>query len=193
MNLYKKTRLCGLILITGIILLPKFVFSFDDGFIIARKAESEHFNIYYAPELDPMALSQTLNIAASDELLNKRASGSGNSLLSSMVDALFSQVCNILDMQLYSYQGNIKVCRDHKQLSEIYHNLFGKDLSGRESFYVYDLNTIYISAISFKREILGHEIAHAVISHYFVVLPSVKIQEVLSSYVEYQLRKSGQR
>lgn len=31
---------------------------------------------------------------------------------------------------------------------------------------------------------------HALMSHYFVVQPSVKIQEVLAGYVEYQLRKS---
>ena len=39
-------------------------------------------------------------------------------------------------------------------------------------------------------KVLGHEIGHAVISHYFVVLPSVKVQEVLAVYVEYQLRKT---
>jgi hypothetical protein len=58
------------------------------------------------------------------------------------------------------------------------------------SFYVYDLNTIYVSAGSFKREVLGHEIAHAVISHYFVVQPPMKAQEVLAGYVEYQLREA---
>jgi len=35
-----------------------------------------------------------------------------------------------------------------------------------------------------------HEIAHAVISHYFIVPPPAKIQEVLAGYVEYDLRKS---
>jgi hypothetical protein len=38
--------------------------------------------------------------------------------------------------------------------------------------------------------VLGHEIAHAIMSHYFVVLPSEKIQEVLAGFVEYQLRKN---
>jgi hypothetical protein len=92
-------------------------------------------------------------------------------------------------MQLYSLQGKIKICKDFAQLSTIYCNFFNKEL-GATSFYVSDLNTIYTSAENFKREIIGHEIVHAIISHYFVVLPSVKIQEVLAGYVEYQLRKT---
>ena len=36
---------------------------------------------------------------------------------------------------------------------------------------------------------IAHEIAHAIINHYFVVPPSVKMQEILSGYVEYSLNK----
>jgi len=106
-----------------------------------------------------------------------------------MIDTLFSQVCDILDMQLYNFHGTIKIYRDFKQVNAIYKNLFNRELPKSHSFYAYNLNTVYISAEHFSREVLGHEIGHAVISHYFVVLPSVKIQEVLATFVEYQLRK----
>lgn len=109
-----------------------------------------------------------------------------------MVDTLFLRVCGILDMNLYSFEGNLKICRDTAQLRQIYRGLFDKDLQNKSSFYVYDFNTVYISADDFRIGVLSHEIAHAVISRYFVVLPSVRIQEVLASYVEFQLRKSGQ-
>jgi hypothetical protein len=159
----------------------------DDGFGPARKIESKHFTVYYAPELDPNKLAQGLDISPLDKVIS---GGSYQNDLGGMIDTLFSQVCDILDMQLYSFHGNIKVCRDSKQISDIYNNLFDKELTQSHSFYVYALNTVYISAQHFKREVLGHEIGHAVISHYFVVLPSVKIQEVLAGFVEYQLRKS---
>ena len=55
-----------------------------------------------------------------------------------------------------------------------------------------DINTIYITAENFKKAVLGHEVAHAVISHYFVVQPSMKVQEVLAGYIEYQLRKTAE-
>jgi len=163
-------------------------YAYDDGFTLSRKAEGRHFTIYYSPKLDLEGLAQQLNISPADKIL---ASGStkGLSGLVGMVDTLFTQVCDILDMQLYSYTGIIKICQDYSQLSQLYRNLFNADLGGMLSFYVNDSNTIYISQENFKRSVLGHEIAHAIIAHYFVVQSPVKVQEVLAGYVEYQLRK----
>lgn len=168
----------------------------DDGFGQAKKIESSHFSIYYRPSSDPLDLTQQLNITPSDRLLvgtSVTAGGSASVELAQATDILFSLVCNILDMQLYSYRGSIKVCLNEDELHSIYQNLFGKapESGHLGSFYVYELNTIYITQESFKRSILGHEIGHAVISNYFVVQPSVKIQEVLAGYVEYQLRKTA--
>jgi len=159
----------------------------DDGFGSARKIESRHFTVYYAPELNSDELVQNIDIRSSDKIIS---GGSYQNDLGGMIDTLFSQVCDILDMQLYSFHGTIKICRDFKQVNAIYGNLFDKELTKSHSFYVFNLNTIYISAEHFRREVLGHEIGHAIISHYFVVLPSVKIQEVLATFVEYQLRKT---
>lgn len=168
----------------------------DDGFGRARKIEGNHFVIYYAPELDLTGLTQQLNVSPSDKLLAGKSSGEGFSLegeFAGMLDTLFSRVCNALDMQLYSFKGNIKICRDLAQLNYIYHNVFNHDPATiTRSFYAYEVNTVYTCPENFTLGIIGHEIAHAVISHYFVVLPSVKVQEVLAAYVEYQLRKAGQ-
>lgn len=165
-------------------------FAAEDGFGFARKIESKHFIIYYSPQLDLLSLNQQLNISPSEGLLAGKPMNRENGSLPEMLDILFTETCDILDMQLYSFQGEIKVCRDFRQLNEIYANLFRRSLKA-QSFYVYSLNTIYMSADNFKKEILGHEMAHAITSHYFVVLPSVKIQELLATYVEYQLRKSS--
>lgn len=169
-------------------------FTPKDGFGSAKRIKGKHFTIYYTPQLQIANLTQQLNIRPSDKFLagksiDKKLSPEGE--LVDMLDALFIQVCDILDMHLYSFRSNIKICRDYNHMNWIYNRLFNKDLKTR-SFYVYSLNTIYISVENFKRKTIAHEIAHAVISHYFVVLPSVKIQEILAGYVEYQLRKVGQ-
>ncbi len=158
----------------------------DDSFEAAKTISTEYFDLYFTSGTDQSLLNQRLNLPASDQML---AGMSGANDLSGNIDALYLRVCSILDMHLYSFRGKIKVCRDYNQLNAIYEGLFDKDLSNRSSFFVFSNNSIYISADSFKREILGHEIAHAIISHYFVVLPPVKVQEVLAGYVEYQLRK----
>lgn len=166
----------------------------DDGFGSSRRIEGKHFTIYYAPQIEVFDLIKKLNINPSDELAVGKTFQRGyitDETLADMLDTLFMQVCNILDMQLYSFKGEIKICRDLEHLNSIYKGLFNKETNTR-SFYSHALNTIYTCEENFTREIIGHEIAHAVISHYFVVLPSVRIQEVLAMYVEYQLRKLGQ-
>ena len=168
-----------------------FAVNIDDGFGSARKIEGRYFTVYYAPELEITGLLQKLNISAAEKLLvGKEDDGSFSSEtgLADMVDAIFLLACGVLDMNLYSYHGTIKICRDSSQLNGIYGNLFKQNTTLR-SFYVNDLNTVYTSVDNFSRGVIGHEIAHAVISHYFVVLPSVKIQEVLAMYVEYQLKR----
>jgi hypothetical protein len=167
-------------------------YAVDDGFGAARKIEGKHFTIYYSPQIDASSLARQLNIQPSDEIIVGKPSDTGNSPeaeLAGMLDTLFMQVGDILDMHLYSFQGNIKICKDDTQIDQVYNSLFNKSLNNRKSFYVFSLNTIYISQDTFQREILGHEIAHAIINHYFVVQSPVKIQEILSMYVEYQLRK----
>ena len=139
-------------------------------------------------------LAQTLNIGASERLLVGKPASRGfleQDDLSDMLETLFMQVSDIIDIHIYSLEIQIKVSRDYEHLSSIYQTLFDADLHNMQSFYVHDLKTIYIQAKGFTPEILGHEIAHAIICHYFVVPPPMRVQEVLCGYVEYQLRKKA--
>ena len=169
-------------------------YGYDDGFGSAKKLKSEHFSVYYAPQLSLATLTQSLNIGASERLLVGKSAqrvSPDQGGLADMLETLFMQVSDILDIHIYSLQIEIKVGRDPDHLSSIYKTLFDADLHNMQSFYVHDLKTIYIQAQSFTPEVLGHEIGHAIICHYFVVPPPMRVQEVLSGYVEYQLRKKG--
>lgn len=160
-------------------------FCLDDGFGSAKKVQGQHFTLMYAPQVDFSGLSMSLDFRPADML---SSGGSTSGSLTDMLDSLFTKVCDIMDMQLYSYQGTIKVCRDAEQLNSVYRVIFGRDLT-LSSFYVNDLNTIYIDQQHFTQWVLGHEMSHAIQCHYFVVPPPVKVSEVLAGYVEYQLRK----
>jgi hypothetical protein len=184
--------------ITAVIFLAvSSAYGYDDGFGQAKKIETKHFTVYYAPQLDISALADRLNISFSDRIL----AGDGGSPrdystqpdFAQALDTLFLRVGDILDMNLRAFQSTIKICRDNGQLDSIYTHLFNQSLGEGYSFYSHDLNTIYISEEHFKREVLGHEIAHAIISNYFVVQPPVKASEILARYVEYQLRKDAQK
>jgi len=55
----------------------------DDGFGPACKIESQHFTIYYAPELNPDELARGLDIRPSDKII---AGGSYRNDLGGMID-----------------------------------------------------------------------------------------------------------
>lgn len=192
---YIKKICAASILSSAILLNVGLSEAFEDGFGSAKKMDGEHVSVYCAPELDIAGLDRKLNIMPSDKILAGKAAKTALSPekeLSDSLDTIFVQVSDIMDMHLYSLEIVIKVCSDDVQLSSIYTSLFNASLGGRRSFYVFSFNTIYVSAEGFTKEIIGHEMAHAIICHYFVVPPPVKIQEVLAMYVEYNLRRTGQ-
>lgn len=163
-----------------------------DNIAAAKSVEGKYTAAYYAANVDTADLVRRLNPQPSDAIiagLRPGRSASYEDELANMLDALYGQVSDILDIHLYSPKVNIRICGDNNQLKAVYSQMFHGDLGARESFYVYDSNTVYVSEEGFKRGIVGHEMAHAIISHYFVVPAPVKIQEVLSMYVEYNLRR----
>ena len=188
-----KNRFLGIIIIViSISLTISSAYGYDDNFGQAQVIKGKHFTVYYAPRVDIFSLVQELNIGPAEKILAGKSTESNSSPeteLTDMLDTLFLRVGEILDMRLFSFKGTIKICRDSQHLNSIYRDLFGRDLTS-PSLYIYTFNTIYTSPEGFKRQILGHEIAHAVISNYFVVQPPEKVAEVLAGYVEYQLRKA---
>ena len=119
----------------------------------------------------------------------KGAGTEEKTILTKTMDAIFLEVSDILAIHMYSFQGTIKVMRDRDEVNRAFKKIFKRDF-GERSFYLHPQNILYISFADLTLGMLGHEIAHAIMAHYFVVPPPVKIQEVLSGYVEYNLRKS---
>ena len=165
----------------------------DDGFGDSNKIEGEHFTIEYKAGIGLNSLIEQLKVSATDQQLTnlKVDHSSSEKELASMIEILFNRASDVLDMHVYSLKGHIKIFSDHSQLEAFYRQLFHGDLPCTGlSFYLADYDSIYISAADFRREILGHEMVHAIMTRYFVVQPSIKIQEVLAGYVEFSLRKT---
>ncbi len=167
----------------------------EDGFVTGHRVPGEHITILCESGVDLAQLTAGLRVGPADRLLVSRPdveTADAHGALAEAMETIFLRVCDVLDMRLYRFQGTVKVCRTQEALNQVYASLFSRDLGSMRSFYWHATNTVYTSAENFTRGVIGHELAHAIISAYFVVLPSVKIQEVLAAYVEYQLRK-GER
>ncbi len=175
------------------ILAPALVCSADDDFGAATKIDTEHFTIYYKPGVDINVLISQLHVSPTDQILTNLTvdTSSPQAQLSSMVEVLFARASDVLDMHIYSLKANIKIFATQQDLTSFYNNFFHAHVPCTGfGFYLSDEGSIYMSAEHFRGEILGHEMGHAIMSRYFVVQPSVRIQEVLAGYIEYQLRKS---
>lgn len=156
------------------------------------EVESKHFTISYQKGVDVLSFAYDIKLENSlyfQELgVGDIKANSPKELLSQNVEVLFKEVSDILDMHIYSYKGNIKIFKNKKALKDFFQRKFDRKLKFR-SFYSHGNNTIYISADDVKVGMLVHEIAHAIINHFFAVMPPKKVQEVLSGFVEYNIRK----
>src|SRR3989338_1238086 len=97
------------------------------------------------------------------------------------IEFLFNRVKDILDMRPRIEKINIRIFGDRGELNDVYFKIFGakEDI---KSFYVHKYRTIYISERDISDSIVAHEMAHAVVDHYFEVIPPQKVSEVLASY-----------
>jgi hypothetical protein len=112
-------------------------------------------------------------------------------ILAKTIDGLYMEVSDILDIHVYSFKGIIIIMPDKGSLAAKMKSLFGIDFNER-SIYYHEKSVIYISLADMTAGMLGHEMAHAVISNFFVVPVPVKVQEVLAGFVEYNLLKKRQ-
>jgi len=180
---------------TTIILCALFLFvppAFAQGRRTSLLSKSEYFHIYGQQDVDVPTLLTKLNFnyLLQLESLNGPQDPESRDVLAKTMDALYAEVSDILNINVYSFHGNIKFLRDRKEVEGAYYRIYRADFK-EPSFYYHDRNTIYISYADLTLEMMGHKIAEAILAHYFVVPPTEKIQEVLSGYVEYSLREAS--
>lgn len=153
--------------------------------------EGTYFTVYGFKGMDKNILLDKLGYGFTSSYMEEvmmQAEGSDEPVVGSL-DALYLEISDILDLHSYNFHGTIKVVATQKEIAQIFKKQYGRDFSER-SFFVHEENTIYISLEDITLGMVGHEIAHAVISHYFVIPPPQKMAEVLSGYVEFHLRKA---
>jgi hypothetical protein len=162
----------------------------DDGFSSAKNIKSDYFTIYIQEGIDLQEIQRRLSIPLSLRKLIRTPLKEEAEVynVSGEIDTLFLLVSEMLDIHLYRLNSSVKICRNSSELSKIAIKLFNQEVKSH-GFYVLALDTIYIDAENIDICVLGHELAHLIQCNYFIVLPPVKIQEVLSMFVEYQLRK----
>ncbi len=170
------------------IIISSFVFAQEENLYLV--AEGKYFSIYGSKNLDILSLLEKINFNYFLHIgvTSKNVGQDLKALLADTLDTLYLEVSDILDIHIYSYHGKIYFFPDKSYVSKAAKRYSKKDFS-QEGFYLHQKNAVYISSAELTLGVLAHEVSHAIISHYFVVPPPVKVQEVLAGYVEYSLRK----
>lgn len=187
MCIFKKFSLY--LLVFFLLFLIVFV---ESGFCRQKIIKTEYFTIYYDQGCNLADIANKLNVEHFlhiDIFSQNDNSQSIDSIISSLFDSIYLEVSDILDIHIYSFHATIKILSDKEKMADVLEKYLKKRIN-MPSYYFQSKNTIYISFDDLTLGMLAHEIAHAIISHYFVVAPSEKVQEVLSGYVEYSIRKS---
>lgn len=102
------------------------------------------------------------------------------------LDGIFKKVQNILDMRGKIKKVTIKVYPNTEQLHEAYFAITGTRCNYK-AWYIFELNTIYVTVDDVDEGIIAHEMAHSIIDHYFSVRPPRATAEILSRYVDQYL------
>lgn len=102
------------------------------------------------------------------------------------LDKLYVRVQDVLDMHPKTPRIKIRIFKGRGELNEEFAKIFGRPGDFR-SFYVYKYNTIYTSENDVEDSVMIHEMAHAVIDHYFSVIPPETVREILAAYVDVHL------
>ena len=104
------------------------------------------------------------------------------------LDRLFVRAKQILDMNPRIKKIHLKIFKNRKEVKEEFFKIY-RIRRRVKSFYVYKFNTIFISEQDITDSVVAHEIGHALTDHYFVVIPPLKVREMLASYVDLHLEE----
>ena len=156
----------------------------------AETVETKYFTVSLCDGCSPSSFAQKINATGLFRLdaLSKNDSDI-RSVIKDGIDSLFLEVCDALDIAIKSYRGRLVVFPDIIEVSKVASGSAQIVEANLPSIYVPSNNTIYISFKDVTAGMLAHEMAHAVISAYFVVVPPTRVQEILAGYVEYSIRK----
>ena len=102
------------------------------------------------------------------------------------LDRLLKKAEEMLDMYPPDLKLTIKIFKNETSLGETYFKIFG-ERKDYEAFYIHQYETIYTSEYGISDSVIIHEMAHAVVDHYFSANPPPKVSEILATYVDQHL------
>ena len=110
--------------------------------------------------------------------------------LAEACDRLFARARDLLEMFPPGIHVTVKVARHPQQIRDLSAARYGTRTEA-VAFYAFENNTIYTSVRDLSESVLAHEMAHAIVAHYFNKRPSRAVEELAATYVNTHLRNAA--
>lgn len=168
-----------------------------DGLIIGplnpayagAQVTTKHLRLFFNNEEDVEKFGKEIDFSTGNSLSSIFSSSSSRDIENQLIvklDALFEKVQLLLDMRKSMTKIRVNVYSNSDQLAEAYQQVFKRGGEAR-GWYVYEYNTIYLNAMDVHEGMLAHELAHAIIDHFFAARPPRATAEILATYVDKHL------
>jgi hypothetical protein len=146
--------------------------------------QTQYVVISYADEKDLYTFTRNIGSGMSFLWENQEQ----NPLLAkTRVDKIVESICSILDMYPPNLRFGITLYKTQAEVTAAYKAL-GATGAAPVAFYAHRTRNIAVAIDSITDGILAHEIAHAIISAYFVPPPPGRMQEILAQYMDKHFR-----
>ncbi len=145
---------------------------------------TRYARVSYQSEALLRSFNKSISLGSLDYRQNRRISGklSLKSDVSEKIDIIVERVETILRIYPKNFVVDITIMPNAASIRTLYKTKYRFD-SNYLAFYAPAERTIYLPADDIKSYILAHELAHAIIDHYFQVVVPVNIHELLADYV----------
>ena len=155
-----------------------------------HRMETTYFTVYYRPGANLKKIERRLR-KRSFYITGIKKPGWNSSVLDKIayrLDRLFLRAKEILDMNPRMKKVIILIFKSRSDVKRECQNIT-KTKRRVKSFYYHKQHTIYISEQDISDSILAHEIGHALVDHYFLIPPPLKLKEMLAYYVDMHLEE----
>ena len=99
------------------------------------------------------------------------------------LDIIVEKAKTVLDMSPTNLNFSVVILPTKKDIARIYQDKYQEHID-HIAYYSLSEDTIYISAEDTRLSVIAHEIAHAIVDHYFKVRPPYKIHELMAQFAE---------
>jgi len=154
--------------------------------VYAGELNSRYTTIIYSNESQLRRFNKEIKMGSLSYLMRNKVSISFEDEIKNKMDVLIEKVESILEMYPREIRISIILLDSDKEVQGIYHKKYGRNVDFI-AFYSPKDKTIYLSINDVELAVLAHELAHAVIDHYYGITTPTKIHEVLAQYVESHL------